>query len=395
MRIAVVVHRIGPYHFARLRAAGKRGQLTAVELSGADHTYRWDKVEGVDSFRRVTVFPDSDVDGEPSARVVARVWSTLDRLDPDVVVVAGWSETGFLASLAWALRRRRHTVLMSESTAFDERRRWWRELAKSRVVRLFGAALVGGTPHAEYAAGLGVRPERIFPGYDVVDNAHFAAGADAARADDAAERARLGLPARYLLASARFVPKKNLERLLIGYARYRSEGDDPLDLVLLGDGPLQGELVRLRNALGLDTAVRMPGFLQYADLPACYGLATAFVHASTSEQWGLVVNEAMAAGLPVLVSRRCGCARDLVSDGRNGVLFDPFDSEEIARAMLRLCDGGSDLPAMGRASRTVIAAWTPDLFGRNLWRAVESAVGAPQPAARRLDRALLWALARR
>ena len=82
--------------------------------------------------------------------------------------------------------------------------------------------------------------------------------------------------------------------------------------------------------------VILAGFKQYDELPAYYGLASAFVHASTTEQWGLVVNEAMASGLPVLVSDRCGCAPDLVEDGVNGFTFDPYDVEALAGLMQRV-----------------------------------------------------------
>src|SRR5207244_4064698 len=102
---------------------------------------------------------------------------------------------------------------------------------------------------------------------------------------------------------------KNLPRLLEAFAGYRRlAGDAAWELVLLGDGPLRPELVALLKDLELDGHVLLPGFKQYDELPAYYGLAGAFIHASTTEQWGLVVNEAMASGLPVLVSDRCGCA---------------------------------------------------------------------------------------
>ncbi len=80
------------------------------------------------------------------------------------------------------------------------------------------------------------------------------------------------------------------------------------DLVLLGDGPLKPTLLKLISSLGLESCVHLPGFKQYDELPVYLGLAETFIHASTTEQWGLVVNEAMASGLPVLVSNRCGCA---------------------------------------------------------------------------------------
>src|SRR6185369_15110785 len=92
----------------------------------------------------------------------------------------------------------------------------------------------------------------------------------------------------------------------------------------------------------------------------------AFVLASTSETWGLVVNEAMASGLPVIVSRRCGCARDLVAEGRNGFTFDPFDVESLTRQLQRMAAPDTDRAAMSRASREIIAHWTPALWAQNL-----------------------------
>ena len=154
------------------------------------------------------------------------------------------------------------------------------------------------------------------------------------RAGDPSFRTRFGLPQRFFLASNRFLPKKNLPGLLRAFAQYRTAaGADPWDLVLLGDGPLRPDVERLIADIGLAGAVHLPGFKQYPELPAYYGLAGAFVHASTSEQWGLVVNEAMAAGLPVLVSDRCGCAPDLVAEGINGFTFPPEDHVRLAGLM--------------------------------------------------------------
>jgi glycosyltransferase involved in cell wall biosynthesis len=120
------------------------------------------------------------------------------------------------------------------------------------------------------------------------------------------------------------------------------------------------------------------------------------VHASTTEQWGLVVNEAMAAGLPVLVSDRCGCAPDLVEVGVNGFTFDPCGVEELAGLMQRVAamtDGQRD--AMGRASQRIIADWGPERFADGLMQAVQAALRRPPPTPSLFDQALVWALARR
>ena len=124
-------------------------------------------------------------------------------------------------------------------------------------------------------------------------------------------------------------------------------------------------------------------------------MASAFVHASTTEQWGLVVNEAMAAGLPVLVSNRCGCAPDLVRDGVNGFTFDPYDVDRLADLMLKVSSDQCDREAMGQASRAIIKDWGPERFADGLMQAVAVARSRPLPRASWLDRSLLWALVHR
>lgn len=281
-------------------------------------------------------------------------------------------------------------VLMSESTAWDEPRVGWREAVKSRIVRMFDAALVGGRPQAEYVVQLGMPRERVFLGYDVVDNTHFARSAapppEIARWD--------GRP--FFLCSARLIQKKNLPRLLEAFARYRAmAAASAWNMVLLGDGELRAQLEAKAAELGLGAALLMPGFRQYPELPGWYQAASCFVHASTSEQWGLVVNEAMAAGLPVLVSNRCGCARDLVHEGVNGFTFDPFDVEQLAVLMYRIAHGDVDRAAMGAASQKIIADWGPERFARGLKDAVECAIAQPRRKLALADRALLWPLIHR
>ena len=129
---------------------------------------------------------------------------------------------------------------MSESTAWDESRSGWRERIKGRIVRLYAAALVGGKAHREYAERLGMPGERIAIGYDAVDNGYFERETERIRS-----RGKSGAP--YFLASARFLPRKNLDGLLRAYAEYVSSTKaEPWKLVILGDG---AERLRLRLCL--------------------------------------------------------------------------------------------------------------------------------------------------
>ena len=394
-RLAVLFRSLGPYHHARLRALGSRCRLAALEVSSVDPVYAWAKVEGAAGFERAVLFED-DLETVGGMRLLRRVRQALDALAPDAVAIPGWSEPAALAALLWCLRRRRPAVLMADSTAADEIRRPGREALKRRVVRLYGAATVAGAPQRDYACALGLPRDRVFCGYDVVDNDHFARGADLARARAADWRRRLGLPGPYFLACGRFVGKKNLLGLLEAYARYRARADGRRwRLVILGDCDLRPQLASRIERLGIARDVLLPGFRQYGELPVWYGLAGAFVHASTTEQWGLVVNEAMASGLPVLVSERCGCAPDLVRAAANGFTFDPRDIEALAGLMQRLAAMPDERrQAMARVGRQIIAGWGPERFADGLTRAVEVARSRPPPASW-LDRALLLALVHR
>jgi glycosyltransferase involved in cell wall biosynthesis len=331
------------------------------------------------------------------SRLAGCIHDKLHRLSPDVVCVNGWADTTALAGITWALGAGSRVVLMSESTAYDERRRRWREAVKRRLVAVGDAALVGGAPQSAYIRTLGLRDDAVFTGYDAVDNAHFAEQAARVRSGAGTERARLRLPERFFLASGRFVAKKNLVGLVRSYARYRRGAGAPVwSLVLLGDGALRPRIEAEVHALGLDGIVHLPGFKPYDELPTYYGLAGAFVHASTTEQWGLVVNEAMASGVPVLVSARCGCAPDLVRDGVNGFTFDPYDVEALAGLMQRVAamtDERRD--AMGRASQRIIADWGPERFAHGLMQAVQVAMSRPTPRASWLNKALLRTLIHR
>jgi 1,2-diacylglycerol 3-alpha-glucosyltransferase len=394
MKIAVIVHRLGPYHVARLNALAERCDVAVLELTAMDKTYAWDKVTEGCRFERRTLFDSLDTDAQLRRRLPAELERVLDSVRPDAVAAPGWGFAGALAALEWCLRRRVPAVLMTESQSTDHPRSGYKERLKALVVGRYSSALVGGQTSADYAAALGMPRERIFSGYDVVDNQHFEQGAEAARSDQGLRQA-LGLPARYWLASNRFVPPKNLPMLLKAYARYRAQaGDGAYGLVLLGDGPLKGELLALRQSLGLEASVLMPGFAQYQALPGYYGLASAFVHVSTVEPWGLVINEAMAAGLPLCCSRACGCAPDLLREGENGFGFDPRDEEDLLRAMLALGRlDAAGLEAMGRAGQAHIRAWAPARFGDGMAQAAQAALSLPRPGWPRLSGLFLKALA--
>ena len=378
--VVVMWVQFGPYHLARLEATGRyfssRGvRVIGLEVATKDSQYAWDAEKGAKNFRKVTLFPESDYHSLGHRRISEAIQRVLGDIDPGCVAINGWAGPEALGALGWCVRNHGASVLMSDSKADDFTRNWWKEFVKSRIARSYGAALVAGTPHRDYAVKLGLPPERTFLGYDVVDNEYFSQGAAEARGRVEELRRRLNLPREYFLAVTRLIEVKNVERLLQAYRLYRHhcERSQAWALVICGSGPREDALKAMCKELRLSD-VLWPGFVQIADLPNYYGLAGAFILPSLKDSWGLVVNEAMASGLPVLVSRSAGCCSDLVRDGGNGGTFDSSNVNEMAVAMLRM----SQLPleerqVMGEKSAQIISEWGLERFAEGLWSAVQKA----------------------
>jgi glycosyltransferase involved in cell wall biosynthesis len=404
-RVAGILTNLVPYHHARWQAFAQSSQSSqsscvVLELTNKDEFAVLEVPPAAGStYERITLFPKRFLSDLSAADISTTVARALDQQRPDCVCVNGYASPHALGALSWAANHRVPVVVMSESTTWDEARRGWKEWIKSRVIHLCSSALVGGSPHADYMAQLGMPRERIFTGYDAVDNDYFERGAAQARSQSGEMRQKLGLPETYFLASARFAPKKNLSRLIQAYARYRKLAETsvtaiPWELVIVGDGAAREALLGECADLGVREYVHLVGAKSYSELPVYYGLASAFIHASTTEQWGLVVNEAMASGLPVLVSNRCGCAPDLVQEGVNGFTFDPLSVEDMAQRMSQLV-ASPQLASFDRASGELIAAWSPRKFADELTRAIAVALSNQPPALTSFDRLLLSLLIRR
>ena len=380
--IAVVFHHIGPYHHARLNAAADRLAVTGIEWSAKGYD-SWGAADAPARYQKISLFPEATDNHPGKAELWRAFWSALEQANPDVVAVNGWNNFGSLVAADCCVRRGIPMVVMSESARQDEPRTWWKEMIKRRVVGLYSAALVGGQRHVDYLVELGMPRDRIFTGYDVVDNAYFAQRAVEIRNSEFEIRKKYGLPENYFLASARFIEKKNLPTLIRAYAAYRQKseasGNPPWDVVLLGDGPLREALNSQLSTLNLHRHVRLPGFKQYDELPGYYALAKAFIHSSTTEQWGLVVNEAIASGLPVIVSNRCGCVSELVQG--NGFSFEPTDEHELGSRLLQMASLSDDeRRRLGDASYTIAANFAPKRFGEGMEQAAQLALNQPRKA---------------
>jgi len=293
------------------------------------------------------------------------------------VLIHGWCGLSTWLAFATAFARRIPVLLHSDQNVIQVRGRcrlFFRNLLYRALFRRIAAFLVIGRRNAAFYRNLGVPEERMFLTPFAVDNAFFSEERRRLGPERAALRRTLGIPpeATVVLSVGRLVPKKGLLDLLSAFGQL---SDGSAHLVLVGDGPQRAALedyVRSRDLQG----VHFAGFQNYSQLPSFYALSDVFVLPSYREPWGAVVNEAMNFALPVVASQDGGAVADLVKNGRNGLLFEPGDQEQLARHLQYLVSHPEVREQMGTESARRIALWD---FERDIdgVLAALSAVGGP------------------
>ncbi len=287
---------------------------------------------------------------------------------PDAINLTGYYDPAQLLVLLYAKLRGIKVIMQIESTAADQTRNPLREWSKRRIIRLCDGFFCFGTQSAQYLIDMGVAPARILTRRNAVDNDALATAYARAQPNRLAVQQAHGLPSRNFVYVGRFIPVKNLEALLAAFAeaRRQTSGDAAWGLILLGDGPLRDALQTQIDTLGLTDAVRFWPGQPWFRVPAVLALADVLVLPSLSEPWGLVVNEAMVCGMPVIVSDRCGCSVDLVRNGQNGYVVDPSQPAALTAALARFMSGAANIDRMGQVSRELIAPYSAEAVAADM-----------------------------
>ena len=271
----------------------------------------------------------------------------------------------------WRARRRGITTLLrDEATGISRPRAAWKRWAKRRLFstldKLVDGVLAIGSLNRAYYAENGIADGKIFDLGYTVDNAHFQTGAAAAvdRRDLLRESLGLEPDAPVILYASKLTRRKRADDLLAAYREIYELGSiEPMPyLLLVGDGDLADELQQEVLTSGL-SRVRFLGFRNQSELPALYDLCDVFVLPSENEPWGLVVNEAMSVGRPVIVSDKVGSGADLVRHGETGFVFPVGDRAALRQALEAVLENSEQRARMGKAAAARMCDWD---FERNV-----------------------------
>jgi glycosyltransferase involved in cell wall biosynthesis len=234
-------------------------------------------------------------------------------------------------------------------------------LRRPAIGTLYGLCdrlLAIGSANAAFYRAMGVPEHKIFLVPYAVDNDRFTKAANLNAAQKAEVRRRYNVPADRpcVLYAAKFMRRKRPLDLLKAVRQLQSEIQIPFTVIMAGSGELESELRAYCRSHSLGDVV-FTGFVNQTELPGLYAASDIFVLPSEHEPWGLAVNEAMCAGLPIVVSHEVGCVADLVRDGVNGFTPAAGDIAGLTVALRRLIEDAALRRRQGQASLARIGQW--------------------------------------
>ena len=304
----------------------------------------------------------------PRWRSASYVWHSLSEIQPGATIIGGWRDVGAWTAKLWCIFHRRRHILWTETNEFDHPRVFWKEFIKATFLRGFAAAQVYGTTNGEYLAKLGFDSRKIWLKRAVADIALFKLAEQDGPRDHSP---------KVILFVGRLAPEKNLEFVLEALQRLPLEVRQRLLFRIVGYGPLEGALRLKAESFGLNDTVEFAGSRKHSQLPEIYQSADVLILPSTSEPWGLTVNEGMLCGLPAIASDRCGCTRDLIKPD-TGWSFSPYDSAGLGRILEEIAAMPiGDLRAMGKNA----AALSREYSAENCARIVAECIAAVSASA--------------
>ena len=353
----------GRLHYLHRFLATENTELFAIELFGKGSPYAFDTVNDKQPWW-TCLFPGHSAADLSKQQIKQSIFAALDRLQPDVVIGPSIVFYAGALGIAWARQNKKRFVMFDDARPAQFKRNVVVQTVKDLITAQVDALWLPSKSYEADYAKFENNSTLFFYGFSSIDNRLFSPAGPAIPGN------------KIIVCVARLVPVKNLDNLLRAWQVVELQHTG-YKLRIIGNGPEDAKLKQLQDELQLST-VAFVDSVNNEELPAQLNQADAFILPSLSETWGLVVNEAMAAGLPVLLSRNVNAANDLLKEGLNGYTFDPYDIAEIANAILKYIKLGDEAKQqMSGNSLALINGMSYENMGVKLLEALRNIMGKP------------------
>ncbi|MBN1914262.1 MAG: glycosyltransferase family 4 protein [Candidatus Omnitrophica bacterium] len=297
------------------------------------------------------------------------IFFRLAKESPDVVVTGGYQHPSYILALFYSLLFRKKFILWSEVHQRNDHP--LKQAYKRWFIRRCNGYLVPGNSALDYILFYGAEKEKVWVAPDAVDNDYFFKAVSSCGPQAEGLRKKNNYPSKLILYVGRLIGYKGIIDLLEAFKSVSAE-DPQAGLLFAGDGAAQEEY-KAYCRVNIIGNVFFAGFIQQESLPLYYALAKVLVLPSRFEPWGLVLNEAMASGLPVIASSACGASRDLIQQGENGFVYRVGDIAELAGYLRDVLGDESRRIKMGKRSLDIISNYSPQKCAQGMIRAFEGA----------------------
>ncbi|WP_435355293.1 glycosyltransferase family 4 protein [Emticicia sp. SJ17W-69] len=287
----------------------------------------------------------------------------IRKFKPDVVNLPGYYEPAMNLVLFYCRMKGIKVIISADSTEGDNPNIWWREALKRFIVSRAQGFFCYGSKSAEYMYKLGMQPKHILVANNAVDNQKVETIYNEAVIERKTNKEIYQLKKYNFIYVGRLIEVKNLDNL---FAAYKPLADSEWGLIILGDGSEEEKLKKYAADNHLD-GIRFIAGQAWYDVPKILALGDVFILPSYSEPWGLVVNEAMACGMPVIVSNKCGSAYDLVIEDQNGYTFNPNDVKELTNIFNKFVNEPEKIAPFGRKSKEIIQRFSPEQVAQEMY----------------------------
>ena len=298
----------------------------------------------------------------------------------DAVVVNGWVVKTCLQTLAACRKLGIPCIVRGEANNLRPRP-LWKRLIQRQLVRRYDAYLPIGTASRNFYRGYGVKDSVMFNAPYCVENDRFARAAleAAPRRNELRSRWQIPESAVCFLFCGKFETKKHPVELVQAFMSACSQLPDnessnhpPIHLLMVGDGELRHQCEQLASRLSPLATITFTGFLNQSEIVDAYVAADVLTLPSDhGETWGLVVNEAMACGLPAIVSDQVGCASDLIRHDQTGWVFPFGNWDELAEVLVKVLRQKEQIQGMSSACRDLIDLYSPEVAAKGIANAVK------------------------